>query len=332
VKPEVLFWALFFVVAVGLVFRVFSRSSRRDNHTPGDPEALLTAPNETAAEHAAPTMKTPEPTHFTAAPVAAEPSRPALAQPVQTAAPQQTDDVPSPALPRFVAPATSANAARERTVIAAPDVKATLHPAAVTKRDGVILAPSVKATLPPGPVAQSGAPSVAPSIRATLPPAPIPTPVALAVQPDVKATLPRAPVATPTAPIVARVVEPALPLAVNIRAVTESPEMLLPDLESAPVPGPITIRLRGTRLRARRLGQVMPPLDERIKETRSRKICGRLKTRRKHKPSPKAPRKAPARRIAAAPNVDNTFISAKATTKIVGAPPKPLRVRLATSP
>ncbi|MFA7306879.1 MAG: inorganic phosphate transporter [Hyphomicrobium sp.] len=154
----------------------------------------------------------------------------------------------------------------------------------------------------------------------------------LTVPPDVKATLPPAPVATPTAPIVARVVEPTLPLAANMKAVTESPEMLSPDLEPTPVAIPTTIRLRGTRLRARRLGQAMPPLDERIKESRSRKIRVRLKTRRKHKPLPKTPRKAPVRQIAAAPNVGNTFISAKATTKIVGAPPKPLRVRLAASP
>ena len=331
-KPEVLFWALFFVVAVGLVFRTFSRSSRRDTHTPGDSEVLLKAPNETAAEHAAPTNKTPEPAHFTAAPVATEPARPALAQPVQTATPQQTDEVPSPAMPRFVATATPANAARDRTVIAAPDVRATLHPEAVTKCGRVIVAPSVKATLPPSPVAESGASIVSPNVNATRPPDPITMSGTLTVPPDVKATLPPAPVATPTAPIVARVVEPTLPLAANMKAVTESPEVLSPALEPAPVAIPTTIRLRGTKLRARRLGQAMPPLDERIKESRSRKIRVRLKTRRKHKPLPKTPRKAPVRQIAAAPNVGNTFISAKATTKIVGAPPKPLRVRLAASP
>lgn len=310
-KPEVLFWALFFVVAVGLVFHAFSRSSRRETHIAGDPETLLKAPNETSAGHDAPTIKTPEPVHFTAAPVAAEAARPALAQPVQTAAPQQPAEVPSLALPRLVATATSEIAAHGRTVIATPDVKATLHPTALTTRDRVIVTPSVKATLPPNPVAASGA---------------------AIVRPDVKATLPPAPGVTPTAPSVARVVEPTLPSATSLKAVTESPEILSPSPEPDPVATPTTIRLRGTRLRARRIGQAMPPLDERIKESRSRKIRGRLKTRRKHKPLPKAPRKAPARRIAAAPNVDNTFISAKATTKIVGAPPKPLRVRLAASP
>lgn len=311
-KPEVLFWALFFVVAVGLVFRAFTRSSRRETHIAGDPETLLKAPNETAAGHAAPTMKTPEPAHFTPAHIDTKPAPPALSERVQPSVPPPpTYEMPPPAPAIRSATAAPANAARERAVIVGPDVKATLHPDAITNPYKAIVAPSIKATLPP---------------------APVPTSEALIARPDVKATLPPAPGVTPTAPSVARVVEPTLPSATSLKAVTESPEILSPSPEPDPVATPTTIRLRGTRLRARRIGQAMPPLDERIKESRSRKIRGRLKTRRKHKPLPKAPRKAPARRIAAAPDVDNTFISAKATTKIVGAPPKPLRVRLAANP
>ena len=93
---------------------------------------------------------------------------------------------------------------------------------------------------------------------------------------------------------------------------------------------PATIRLRGTRLRARRIGQAMPPLDERIKETRSRKLRRRSKTRRKQTSLGKTPRKAPPRRIAAGPKGSDAFASTKAETKIVDAPPKAPRVLIPT--
>jgi hypothetical protein len=232
---------------------------------------------------------------------------------------------PPPALAMRAITAAPTHPAHIRTVVTAPDVKATLHPAAIAKRARITAAPNVKATIPPDPVAKSGTPIVPPNVKATLSPAEATTSIALIVRPDINATL-------PPEPIIPRGAEPLLPPDTGTEAGTESLEIPPPNPEQAPAAMPTTIRLRGTRLCARRLGQSVPPLDERIKNSRSRKIRIRLKTRRKHASRLKPDRKHPARRIVAAPNVYNTFVSAKAATKIVGAPPKPLRVRLPASP
>jgi len=278
-------------------------------------------------------VKAPEPVRFAPASVATDPARSNFPELAPNTAAQHIPEVPAPVTQRRVATAASENAPRERMVIATPDARATLHPDAITTPYKAIVAASIKATLPPAPVTTSKALIARPDVKATLPPVPGATSNHAIVSPDVNATLPPVPVATPITPVVTADEAPAPRSAASTADVSASSEIPPPDLpDPTPVPIPTTIRLRGTRLRARRLGQAVPPLDERIEKSRSRKIRGRLKTRRKPKPLLKAPCKAPARRIAAAANVSNTFISTKAATKIVGAPPKPLRVRLATTP
>lgn len=102
----------------------------------------------------------------------------------------------------------------------------------------------------------------------------------------------------------------------------------------------ITIRKRGTWLRARKMGREIPSLNARIKDTRGPRTRSTSVTRKSSafagkriKPlaAPKGLEKAPPRRIGLKPEDGNPFTSAKATTKIVGAPQRRPRVRFAAA-
>jgi hypothetical protein len=223
---------------------------------------------------------------FAPAPAAPKPAAPASTQHKQFAASAQTSEAPARAVPSFIAASTPAVIAHEPTVIAAPDIKATMDPAAVVMPRAAV--PNVRATLPPSPVATPGVDFAGPNA------------------------------VTSKASIAATDDEELPPPAASADAISEQP----PET-------PLPILLNGTVLRARRLGHGMPPLDERLKETRSRKLRPRSKMRRKPVRSRHLSRKTPRLRIIATPKVSNTFVSARAQTKIVDVPPKEPRVRFA---
>lgn len=302
-------WALLFVFAFGLILRAFSQAARRAKRSGGEPAPFLNTHPAAQAGHAAPAIEPVEPMRFAPAPAA-----PASTQHEQFAASAQTSEAPARAVPSFIAASTPAVMVHEPTVIAAPDIKATMDPAAVVIPRAAV--PNVRATLPPSPVATPGVDFAVPNVKATLPRDA--TSPALTIIPDVKATLAPSSAATSEASVAATDVEELPPPAASAAPISEqSPETPLP------------ILLNGTVLRARRLGHGMPPLDERLKETRSRKLRPRSKMRRKPVRSRQPSRKTPRLRIIAAPKVSNTFVSARAQTKIVDVPSKEPRVRFA---
>lgn len=231
-EPKVLVWALLFVIAVGVAYRLLGRVLNRQQHAEGE----LPIPERPPAADVQPLASASE-LPISEAHVSAE----------YTQGPAAPVDLQSIILPRATAAAAAAIAARELTVVSAPDVKATLPPAAVAMAD------------------------TAPS--ASLSPSTVVGAVAI----------------------------------------------------------PVTIRLRGTRLRARRIGLAMTPLDERIKETQSRRLHRRPKVRRKQGSLTKTPRKAPPRRIGVGPKGSDAFASAKAATRVVGVPHRTPRVRVAAA-
>jgi hypothetical protein len=98
----------------------------------------------------------------------------------------------------------------------------------------------------------------------------------------------------------------------------------------------VTIRWRGTRLRARKIEQAMPSLDQRIRATLTRRLRRATKPHRKpialrqHIKMPIAQLslgRTPTRRIDVV--VRNHLVSSKAVTKIIGAPARNPRVRVA---
>lgn len=305
-------WALLFVFAFGLILRAFSQAARRAKRSGDEPAPFLNTRPAAQAGHAASAIEPVEPMRF--APAAPAPAAPASTQHEQFAASAQTSEAPARAVPSFIVASTSAVIAHEPTVIPAPDIKATMDPAAVVIPRAAV--PNVRATLPPSPVATPGVDFAVPNVKATLPRDA--TSPALTIIPDVKATLAPSSVTTFEASTAATDVEELPPPAASADAISEQPP-------ETPVP----ILLNGTVLRARRLGQGMPPLDERLKETRSRKLRPRSKMRRKPVRSRQLSRKTPRLRIIAAPKVSNTFVSARAQTKIVDVPPKEPRVRFA---
>jgi hypothetical protein len=313
VKPEVLVWALLFVFAFGLILRAFSQAARRAKRSGDEPAPFLNTHPAAQAGHATSAIEPAEPMRF--APAAPKPVAPASTQHhEQFAVSPQTSEAPARTVPSFIVASTPAVIVHEPTVIAAPDIKATMDPAAVVKPRAAV--PNVKATLPPSPVATPGVDFAVPNVKATLPRDA--TSPALTIIPDVKATLAPTSAVTSKASIAATDIEELPPPAASTDAISEqSPETPLP------------ILLNGTVLRARRLGHGMPPLDERLKETRSRKLRPRSKMRRKPVRSRQLSRKTPQLRIIAAPKVSNTFVSARAQTKIVDVPPKEPRVRFA---
>lgn len=305
-------WALLFVFAFGLVLRAFSQAARRAKRSGGEPAPFLNTHPAAQAGHTAPAIEPAEAMRF--APAAPKPVAPASTQHEQFAVPAKTSEAPARVAPNFITAATPPIIANEPTVISAPDVKATMDPAAVAMPRAA--APNVRATLPPSPVATPGVDFAVPNVKATLPPDA--TSPALTIIPDIKATLAPSSAATSKAPVVATDIEELPPPAASADAISEQP----PET-------PLPILLNGTVLRARRLGQGMPPLDERLKETRSRKLRPRSKMRCKPVRSRQPSRKTPRLKIIAAPKVSNTFVSAKAQTKIVDVPPKEPRVRFA---
>lgn len=307
-------WALLFVFAFGLILRAFSQAARRAKRSGDEPAPFLNTRPAVQAGHAAPAIEPVKPMRFAPAPAAPKPAAPASTQHKQFAASAQTSEAPARAVPSFIAASTPAVIAHEPTVIAAPDIKATMDPAAVVMPRAAV--PNVRATLPPSPVATPGVDFAVPNVKATLPPDA--TSPALTIIPDVKATLAPNSAVTSKASIAATDDEELPPPAASADAISEQP----PET-------PLPILLNGTVLRARRLGHGMPPLDERLKETRSRKLRPRSKMRRKPVRSRHLSRKTPRLRIIATPKVSNTFVSARAQTKIVDVPPKEPRVRFA---
>jgi hypothetical protein len=101
-------------------------------------------------------------------------------------------------------------------------------------------------------------------------------------------------------------------------------------------------------LRAHRLGGEPPSLDERLRDTRTRKARPAVKTaaktggksadaavapkRLKAASVRKTPAKAPARRIGVRPDGGVLLASTKAATRIVGVPQRAPRVALTTAP
>lgn len=102
----------------------------------------------------------------------------------------------------------------------------------------------------------------------------------------------------------------------------------------------ITIRKRGTWLRARKIGREIPSLNVRIKDTRGprtrstgvpRKPTAFSDKRAKSLAAPKGLEKAPPRRIGIKRENGNPLASTKTATKIVGAPRRSPRVRFAAA-
>jgi len=254
--PDAVAWALLFVVAVALAYRFADRALRGIDFTH---DALAVAPKPPSGSRTkmlasiVPTPESPE-AHKVGA----------------LALPSEAQSGPAGALP--VAPSHHARKAEMLPNLAAAHAAILPRPtseaaAAITLRDRhVLAAPDVTATLTPAMAIEEPAP---PSSPATQP--------------------------------------------------------------SETAPAPTTIRMRGTRLRARRVGGSQPSLDERIKATRSRRLRSSAKVRRKPSPIKKAPRKAPPRRIGAGPKGSSAFATGKASTRIIGRPQRAGRVSAATA-
>jgi hypothetical protein len=108
----------------------------------------------------------------------------------------------------------------------------------------------------------------------------------------------------------------------------------------APGTQQVIIRRRGTRLRARRIGIETPPLDQRLKETRTRKARAAQKIPRKPTRDcngaelvlgHKSVRLQAPRFGGPKPANINPLASTKTVTKIIGIPRRKLRVRLAAT-
>ncbi len=327
-QPEVLAWALLFVVGFGIVYRFFAWAGRRLSRTPPlAPIAQDTAIPGEASEDAPAPSQASEPAEGRV--VAAERSR---APPISEVTPQSLyaplvlsgEKIPKPAPASDYATAEPANAD--------PSLGAAVATATVVP--GQAIAP------PSMPVASSAVmaariaaaavrTALAPSVAATLPPF---------RQPSVDATLPPQPIASPSP-------EPS-PVVVS-SAPQETPP---PDVVAAPTiaeSSEDTVEPSRTRedgsarksifLRAWRLGAEAPSLDIRLKDARDRKTVQMPKmVRGPSEPhgakelkvlAPKAaPEKMPARRIGQKAGDDGVLTSAKAQTRIVGAPHRASRV------
>ncbi|RUP10182.1 hypothetical protein [Hyphomicrobium sp.] len=307
--PEVaaLAWALLFVIASGLVFRFFSWLGRRARARRSSNADALTKAEETVAPKAA------------AAPLSVAATAPAPAPPAA--------NVPKPAPARdYVSPRSSAEAATpnvSRAVAAAyRQIAETAEAPKPSARTA--LKPSIGATLAPTPP-----PTVLqkPNIAATLPPQPI---IPIAPNPEPIAFGP-----APSDPGPA----PAVPMPLTPSEFSEDPA---PEPETAAAP--LVARTAATKsvaLRARRLGEVAPRLDIRLKESRSRKVITVPKASRK--PAEKAvtkemkvlvprsvPGKTPVRRIVRKVDAETILASAQAQTRVVGVPQRRFRILSAT--
>lgn len=281
VNPEVLVWALLFVVGCGLAYRFAAWTLKRDRYSdriedvipvnPPEAEATPTADSHTATISAPPVaIHVPERS-------ASPPPRPITATPPPS---PQSVETATPPITRVATVAP----------IIAASVRATLAPA------------KAEAPTPVEPTQRA----IAPDVRATL----APRDIAAAVEMPMKSTL--------------------------LANVLSS----IPDAIIAPGTQHITIRRRGTRLRARRIGLEVPPLDQRIKETRAPRIRSASKKRSKRatlsdRVNPllvcEGLRIRPLRRIRLNPDQDNPLASTNAKTKIVGMPRPNPRVRVASA-
>jgi len=313
--PEVavLAWALLFVIASGLVLRFFSWLGRR-SRTQRSSNAALKRVEEAVAPKAA----------ATPLPVAAPAPAPPAADAPHTAQPLTTALVPKPAPARdYASPRSSAE---PTTTNVSRAVAAAYRQIAETAKAPK---PSVRTTLKP-------------SIEATLAPTP---PLTVLQEPSLAAALPLQPIAPPPEPI-------AL-------ASTKSDQVALGDVpmpltpsefreDPAPEPqAPATARVARTTatksmaLRARRLGEIAPRLDIRLKESRSRKVITVPKVSRK--PTEKAvtremkvlvprsaPEKTPVRRIVRNVDAETILASTQAQTRVVGVPQRRFRILSAT--
>ncbi|MBS0270427.1 MAG: hypothetical protein JSS54_15835 [Proteobacteria bacterium] len=315
--PEVtvLAWALLFVIASGLVLRFFSWLGRRSRTQRSSYAALERVEDAVAPKAAA--------TPLTVAAQAQAPTPPAADAP-HTAQPLTTALVPKPAPARdYASPRSSAEPA---TTNVSRAVAAAYRQIAETAEAPK---PSVRTPLKP-------------SIGATL--APTPPPMVLQ-KPSIPATLPPQLVTAPAEPI-ALSSTPSGQVALLDVPMPLTPSQFSED--PAPEPkAPATHRVerksttKSMALRARRLGEVAPRLDIRLKESRSRKVITVPKVSRK--PAEKAvakemkvlvprsaPEKTPVRRIVRNVDAETILASTQAQTRVVGVPQRRFRILSAT--
>jgi hypothetical protein len=349
VPPEVLAWALLFVVAFGIVYRFFSWLGRRL----GRQSPIVVAPHETnetlaeAVRAALPSEAPPQspvpramsgiisseraaeihqPTVSVAPPL---PRNPVAAQPNAAAPlPQQVERpalVSTPTAPRSEPPrpAPASHYATTASPVAA-------EPSAGGEPNSSTLTPAQIVAA----AARTGNSSAVMSVRAAAAAAAAiatrsAAPSRSAVAPSVAATLaPRPTTSTPAAEAAARPPE----------AVTRNGSDAA---NSPPVNGGQTSPRKSNTLRARRIGAEFPSLDVRLKDSRSRKTLPTVKTSSKPLDvvSEKAmkvlargtaPEKTPVRRIGQKVE-ENALASTKSQTRIVGVPQRAPRVLFLTS-
>lgn len=353
-KPEVLAWALLFVVAFGIVYRLFSWVGQRFSGAEADAGELKAAsvsltPAVSAREErtVAPPHKpeqevrplTPGLSPRAEAKETVEPSRPrpsiaaTLAPPTERPLPQS---VPLPAPARSIA---------ARVVDAAPAPARPLPmppmPAPPSAAAPVVTNKTVE---PPKPLRPISVAALSPSAAIAVAAASAP-PVARALSPDVKATLapgasirePAPVAAAASAPSVSQIIGTARP---DVGATLEprSFEAAKPETPKAidVSPAPAPVKKRSARLRSRKIGEEAPSLDVRLNNgTHVRK----LRALAKEEPKPalakrgksvKPKEKAPARLIGHKAQ-SAKHASAKAAMRIIGVPPRTPRIRIAAA-
>ena len=322
-QPEVLAWALLFVVAFSVVYRFLAWAGRRlrqrrtANVAPPNVPISETTIDAATAPISAPPTKVSEPKSAPPSETPALPPTIAAAPPLPSSPAPPTSAPEAGPLPDETKPmpvAEHAPVARSMPVGAGAVMAARI--AAATVRTA--LPPSVAATLPP---------FRQPSVAATLPPGPVASPVPAPSQ-EANATAleePRQPEIASSAD------EQEAPAAVT--AMPESGESA-----SMPLREPeIGDLQKSILLRAWRLRTEAPSLDLRLRGARDRKTVQTPKTvRGSSEPAgakelrvlaPKVvPEKMPARRIGLKGGDASILASAKAQTRIVGAPPRVSRV------
>lgn len=315
-EVAVLAWALLFVIASGLVFRFFSWLGRRSRAQRSSNAALKRVEGAvTPKAAAAPLPATaPEPA----------PTLPVSEVPHAEARPLPAANVPKPAPARdYASPRSSAEST---TTNVSRAVAAAYRQIAETAEAPK---PSVRTPLKP-------------SIGATLAPTPPPT---VLQKPSIAATLSPQLVTAPAEPIA-----PAPPPFDQVDLLDVPMPLTPSEFSEGPVPepeAPATHRVerkstsKSMTLRARRLGEVAPRLDIRLKESRSRKVI--TVPRASRKPAEKAvtkemkvlvprsaPEKTPVRRIVRKVDAETFLASAQAQTRVVGVPQRRFRILSAT--
>lgn len=322
-QPKVVAWALLFVVAFAVVYRLFAWMGRRLRSNRA-PDTVAAKPK---IERVVPIAR---------APAAAETDLRSTPPPSPAPPPKQNDAAEAPAVVAAKAPmpapartyaveipvsearvAATEPATLPQTIVApeiSPAPPTDLPARASVEEARTALAPSVAATIPPRV-------PLKPSLAATLPPA---SPEPLAPPPAEPHAEPAAPAATPPAIATSEDAAGAEPCdAIAWETLPEAAEEA-----SAP---------KFTRLRAHRIGVEAVSLDIRLRDSRERRVRHVPKTapqtamiiaiKALRVLVPKTPAgKGPARRIAPKSGETVVLTSAKAQTKIVGAPQRPSRV------